>query len=143
MLCMTKNLHNSSVKQPIGASPVCSETPSHNTIHHHSRDGSATRRTVATFNSNLRRRIMTRQARTLQAAALSQQRTDDENLWRRYASYKKCLLLITAISQVPITYGFQKTYMIQNLVTSKEYFADVTHSKLFYYNPLCHYISPH
>jgi hypothetical protein len=38
-------------------------------------------------------------------------------------------------------YGFEKAwYTIQNLVTTKEYYADVTHIKPFYFNP--NYVTP-
>ena len=39
-------------------------------------------------------------------------------------------------TQAPIVYGFRKTwYTITNLVTTREYFADITHLKTFYYDP--------
>ena len=35
-----------------------------------------------------------------------------------------------------MVYGFEKLwYTIQNLVTTKEYFADITHLKPFYFDP--------
>jgi len=35
--------------------------------------------------------------------------------------------LVTAVTKIPIVYGFEKLwYTIQNLVTTKEYFADIT-----------------
>ena len=44
--------------------------------------------------------------------------------------------MVTAAQQVPIVYGYRKTwYTITNLVTTREYFADITHLKPFYYDP--------
>ena len=43
---------------------------------------------------------------------------------------------MTAVSKVPIVYGFEKIrYTIQNLVTTKKYLVDVTHLKPFYFDP--------
>ena len=40
---------------------------------------------------------------------------------------------MTTVSNVPIVYGFEKLwYTIQNFVTTKGYFADVTHLKPFF-----------
>ena len=44
--------------------------------------------------------------------------------------------MVTAAQQVSIVYGYRKTwYPITNLVTTREYFADITHLKPFYYDP--------
>lgn len=44
--------------------------------------------------------------------------------------------MVTAAQQVLIVYGYRKTwYTITNLVTTREYFADITHLKPFYYDP--------
>jgi hypothetical protein len=46
----------------------------------------------------------------------------------KYGSWRRGPYLITATTQVPIVYGFRKTwYTITNLVTTREYFADITH----------------
>jgi hypothetical protein len=59
----------------------------------------------------------------------------------KYGSWWRGPYLVTAVSKVPIIYGFEKLwYTIQNLVPTKEYFADVTHLKPFYFDP--DYVTP-
>ena len=54
----------------------------------------------------------------------------------KYGSWWRGPYLVTAAQQVPIVYGHQRTwYTITNLVTTREYFADITHLKPFYYDP--------
>jgi len=54
----------------------------------------------------------------------------------KYGSWWRGPCLATAVTQVPIVYGNGKTwYTMRNLVTTKEYFADITYLKLFYYDP--------
>jgi hypothetical protein len=54
----------------------------------------------------------------------------------KYGSWWPGPYLVTAATQGPIVYGFRKTwYTITNLVTTREYFADITHLKPFYYDP--------
>jgi len=54
----------------------------------------------------------------------------------KYGSWWRGPYLVTAAQQVPIVYGYRKTwYTITNLVTTREYFADITHLKPFYYDP--------
>ena len=48
---------------------------------------------------------------------------------------------MTAVTKVPMVYGFEKLlYTIQNFVTTKEYIADITHLKPFYFDP--NYVTP-
>ena len=48
----------------------------------------------------------------------------------KYGSWLRGPYLVTAVTKAPEVYGFEKLwYTIQNLVTSKEYFADITHLK--------------
>jgi len=51
----------------------------------------------------------------------------------KYGSWWRGPYLVT---KVPMVYGFEKLwYTIQSLVTTKEYFADITHLKPFYFDP--------
>ena len=44
--------------------------------------------------------------------------------------------LVTAVTKVSMVYGFERLwYTIQNLVTTKEYFANTSHLKPFYFDP--------
>jgi hypothetical protein len=59
----------------------------------------------------------------------------------KYGSWWRGPYLVTAVTKVPMVYGFEKLlYTIQNLVTTKEYFADITHLKPFYFDP--NYVTP-
>jgi hypothetical protein len=54
----------------------------------------------------------------------------------KYGSWWRGPYRVMSLSQVPIVYGFDKAwYSVQNLVTTKEYYVDVTHIKPFYYDP--------
>jgi hypothetical protein len=53
----------------------------------------------------------------------------------KYGNWWRGLYLLTAFSKIPIIYGYEKVwYSIQNLITAKEYYADVTYIKPFYYD---------
>jgi hypothetical protein len=55
----------------------------------------------------------------------------------KYGSYWRGPYLVTKVTRVPMVYGPSDKiwYTIQNLVTSKEFFADVTHLRPFYFDP--------
>ena len=60
---------------------------------------------------------------------------------KKYGSWWRGPYLVMAVTKALVVYGFKKLwYTIQNLVTSKEFFADITHLKPIYFDP--HYVTP-